>query len=460
MWGIDLMKKYSIQRKILRYFIAFVGILVSLLWLFQVVFLDDFYRVIKKNSIKKIVDTIQSTWEKDGNITLDTYTRNNEIYIRLINNQGFVISESQSVHSPDIRPIKNEEMIRIFNIATNEGVQVSFDGKGRMPNSLSYALKLDDKTVILVQANLIPVNATADTLKIQLIIVSVVLLSVAIILSYLISKNISNPISNLNEDAKKLGDGNFDVVFEGKGYQEIEELSATLNQMKEDLEAVQKLQDELLGNVGHDLQTPLTMIVGYSELMMDMPKERTIENLEVIKKEADYLSQLVKDMMDLSRLQTGFDVVHLDAFEVGPVIHEVIERFKGTNNHEIKLIGDTQSFVSINKTHFVQIIYNLLGNAITYSDDGTPITINVYKKDEHIRIEVSDQGSGIPHEDLSQIWERYYRSDKSHTRSKQGSGLGLSIVKRIFELWSMPFGVTSEVNKGTTFWFEIKEPII
>ena len=449
------MKKYSIQRKLFRYFIAFVGILVSLLWLFQIVFLDDFYRMIKSNAIENMIADIQRDIKDNRDVDLEAYARNNEIHIRLILRDGTVIGESQSMQSPDVPFVPAREMARIFEAATVDGVQITFDGMGISQKTMSYAVRLSNDLVLFVQANLVPIDATVNTLTIQLFIITGILILVALILSIYISKKVSKPITQLNDTVKKLGSGDFSVQFDESGFQEIEELSKALNEMKDDLGQIQELKDELLGNVGHDLQTPLTMILGYAELMEDIPDERTHDNINLIKREAQYLSTMVKDMMDLSRIKKS----NPTTFNINTVMVDVLDRFKA-QGHSITFNPDQEYTVTCDKTHLIQVVYNLISNAINHTESDKKIELKFETQSDKLKISIIDEGVGIAKDDLPHLWDRYYRSKNTHHRTKQGSGLGLSIVKRIFEMEAIEYGVESTENVGSTFWFILPEELI
>ena len=152
-------------------------------------------------------------------------------------------------------------------------------------NRVDYLLVLD--------ARLAPVDPAVATLKVQLIYISIIVLVLTICLALLIGHIISKPIININQSAKKLADGKRDIVFEGKGYEEIEELNNTLNYAVEELNKTEQLQKELLANISHDLKTPITLVSGYAEMMKDLPEENTPHNLQLIIDECTRLNLLV-----------------------------------------------------------------------------------------------------------------------------------------------------------------------
>lgn len=159
--------------------------------------------------------------------------------------------------------------------------------------------------ILMVNTQLTPVDATVNTLRIELIWITVIMILLSLGIALLISRQISKSLIRINESAKALAKGDFDVRFEGKDYREVAELSDTLNATAKELGKNESLRRELIANVSHDLRTPLTMIIAYAEVMRDLPGENTPENVQVVIDEAGRLTNLVNDMLDMSKLQAG-----------------------------------------------------------------------------------------------------------------------------------------------------------
>ena len=220
----------------------------------------------------------------------------------------------------------------------------------------------------------------------------------------------------------------------------------------------ESLRRELIANVSHDLRTPLTMIIAYAEVMRDLPGENTPENVQVVIDEAARLTNLVNDMLDMSKLQAGVMVKNAEIYNLTESIETVLERYNKLKEQEgyvIEFDYDCKVYVDADEYKIFQVIYNLINNAINYT--GTDKTVRVRQKvvEDRVRIEVEDSGEGIAKEDLPYVWDRYYKVDKTHKRSVMGTGLGLSIVKNILELHDAAYGVWSEEGKGSIFWFEL-----
>ena len=271
-------------------------------------------------------------------------------------------------------------------------------------------------------------------------------------------RKISKPIATINESAKSLANGNYDVFFEGTGYSEINELSDTLNYAVSELSKTDKLQKELVSNISHDLRTPLTLISGYAEVMRDIPSENTPENLQIIIDETSRLSSLVNDLLDISKLKAGGQL-DMDTFNLTELVREVMGRYTKLTERDgytIEFVDAVDVYISADRARMLQVIYNFINNAVNYTGEDKRVVIRESIKDGYVRLSVADSGEGIPKEELPFIWDRYYRASSAHKRAAIGSGIGLSIVKEILILHGASFGVESELGVGSSFWFEMK----
>lgn len=454
--------KESIRWKIQNYLILFIISALTILWVFQVLFLDDFYRVIKTHEVKTFATQIQKEYNRGtlGNITVDA-----EMYAYIVNSQGKIIARPEKGYHPLVQEIPSVVYQAIFsNISSNKGLIINMNNMndfgmprdGLSISTLTYAYRMDDSAMVVIQAQIVPVDATVKTIQVQLLIVSLLLIVIAYILSRTLTKRISAPMIEINESAKVLATGNYDEPFTGKGYKEIEELTQTLNSTRKELAKVEKMRNELIANVSHDLRTPLTMITGYAELMKDIPEEMTQENLEVIMTEAHYLNSLVEELLDLSKMQSSSNEVSIDHYDLVVSLNDLSKRFGNLYpKRELIVTAPDSVFVKANQGHVNRVLYNLINNAMNYSDGGVEVILK--ENEESVRISVCDEGVGLNDEELSKIWTRYYRSDSDHKRMVHGSGLGLSIVKNIFDASHIKYGVNNKEPHGLEFWFEIEK---
>ncbi len=317
-----------------------------------------------------------------------------------------------------------------------------------------------DTYMILLNSELEPLSATVDTLTTQFWMIAFILLWGALVLAIFISRSISEPIKKMNRAAKRLAEGEYDADFRVGGYLEAAELSESLTHASEQLAQNDTLQKELLANISHDLRTPLTMIIGYSEVMRDLPGENTPENVQVIIDETERLSQLVNDLLDLSKLQAGTRTPNREVFNLTELIEATMMRYEKLterDGYRIEYASDASVDVSADRTMILQVIYNLINNAINYTgeDKFVRVTQSVSGDGRRVRVSVTDSGAGIAPEQIPLIWDRYYKIDKVHRRAMIGTGLGLSIVKQILEAHHTTYGLESKLGEGSTFWFEL-----
>ena len=314
--------------------------------------------------------------------------------------------------------------------------------------------------LLLIDCAIVLPTSTVTIMKQQLVFVSLILLGLATAVSFFIAGHISRPLVRISGKAKRISEGKYNTDFEERSYREIEMLSETLTQASMELSKLDRLQKELIANISHDLRTPLTMIVGYAEVMRDIDGEQTPENMQVIIDEAKRLSVLVNDLLEISRIQGGISQRRDEVFVLEDLVSETVERYrrlKENSGFTFLYTAEGKARVRADKSKLLQVLCNLLNNAINYSDEEKQIEVCVLHRNGEVRVEVKDRGIGIPEEDLPNIWQRYYKVDKVHRRSHAGSGLGLSIVREILEMHHARYGVMSKQGEGSVFWFALPE---
>ncbi len=315
--------------------------------------------------------------------------------------------------------------------------------------------------ILMVNTQLTPVDATVHTLRIELFWITAIMILLSFGIAFLISRQVSKSLIHMNESAKEMAAGNLKVQFEGKDYREVAELADTLNRTAAELDKNEHLRRELIANVSHDLRTPLTMIIAYAEVMRDLPGENTPENIQVVIDEAERLTNLVNDMLALSKLQAGASEKHVTVYNLTESIESVFDRYNKLTERDgytITFIYGRKVLVEADEYKLFQVIYNLVNNAVNYAGEDKSVTVIQTEHDGKVRIEVRDNGAGIAAEALPYVWDRYYKVDREHRRAVMGTGLGLSIVKNILELHGAAYGVESREGSGSSFWFEL--PVI
>lgn len=462
--------------------LLFAAIMILILWLIQIVFLEDFYKEIKIDDILSSGEVItESINNNDIDEIIVDISDNYEICVYIMDVQGKPLYSYDVLNNCIIHNMTYRDYSRLYNEAyTSESKQylerytidANAMNEGRHPRARASNIPsmegmifasittLSDgrDALILLNSVISPVEATINTLRVQLTYVTVIFLVLALLTAFIVSRIISKPIININSSAKELAKGNYDIKFNGQGYSEISELSDTLNYTAKELSKVDGLRKELIANVSHDLRTPLTMITGYSEVIRDIPGENTPENIQVIIDESNRLSILVNDLLDISKFESGVQVLNKEKFNLTLSIENIIKRYSkliSHNDYKINFENSSEIFVCADKSKIEQVVYNLINNAITYTGNDNKVVVKQTIKNDIVRIEIIDSGEGIKEEDLNNIWDRYYKVDKTHKRAQVGTGLGLSIVKNILDIHNGRYGVISKVNKGSNFWFEL-----
>lgn len=460
----------SLKFKLWTYFIFFAAIIMTILWLLQIVFLNTYYKTMKINEIKRIGDSLVEEYNKDGFEDLIYSTSFSKgIIIQVFNENGdpvFPINNFGEIRPPKREPIMTKELISRLENSSDGKIEYTIEDSRMRAPTIVYGAILEGETkerlYLYINGLLEPIDSTTSVLKNQLIIVTIISLFLAIWLSFFIATKLSKPITNVTSSAALLAKGNYNVVFERGDYTEINQLADTLNFATTELSKTEELRRELIANVSHDLRTPLTLIKSYAEMIRDLsgnnPDKRT-SHLKVIIDETDRLNILVNDMLDLSKIQSGIIEIDYKAFDIVETTRNILKKFAvltEISGYKFFLNGDRDTTVIGDERKIEQVLYNLISNAVNHTGEDKLVTINVENKGEYIETRIIDTGKGIPQDEIPHIWERYYMVGKTYKRGVVGSGLGLSIVKGILLAHDVKFGVESTLDEGSTFWFQLK----
>ena len=474
--------------KLFAFLVAFVVFMLGVVWAFQILLLDHFYKDIKYKELESISGVISDylgsddideavyscavdystcirVFRQTDNVAVEvasadvavdclihgiSQTELNDFYSKTRDNGGLYATTQEL--KPQLGAFWGSDGNRrpdLFNI-NRSAVGMVYNTIVEGEDGAQY--------MIMLGSELTPVDATVNTLQTQFGWIASVMVVGAFLLAFLISRNISRPIAKMNRSAKKLAEGRYDVTFDGHGYREIRELSDSLNYASEELSRTDRLQRELIANVSHDLRTPLTMIKGYSEVMRDIPGENTPENLQVIVDETTRLSELVNDMLDLSRIRAGTRQPQVTRFCLTDAVREVMSRYDrlmSVDGYRIEFASDGEAWITADRVMILQVVYNLINNAVNYAGEDKCVLVEQQIQDGTVRISVTDHGTGIDPSEIDRIWDRYYKVDHIHKRAAVGTGLGLSIVKGVLEVHRATYGVETAPGRGSSFWFAL-----
>lgn len=479
--------RMSVKKKI---FLAFIGItllVMALLWLFQIVFLEQIYRAIKISHLEDGAEEIieMSRNEDFYDDAADAAQRYDFCALLLNTETGSSQKLTQTAlpgcHLYDMSYREYSSLAELadeaggsvmmsvepYNKPNQQGYQAYYfdQTNGDQIHSVIYTVLFEssdgETMALLVNTVITPISAARETLFYILAIVTGILILLSIGMAAFMARSVATPIVKINDGAKVLATGDYSHHFdEVCGYREANELAATLNYTTAELAKVENLRRELIANISHDLRTPLTLISGYSEVMRDIPGEITPENLQTIIDETARLTSLVNDMLDISKIQSGNLTPTLSKMSVSALLTSVVDTYRTLTvcrgyDLTLSLEPDGQEVcMNGDSAMLVRAVNNLINNALTYTGPDHKVLVRQLATPTRVRVEVTDTGDGIPREQLNLIWERYYKVDAEHKRSAVGTGLGLSIVKSIVIMHGGSYGVRSSPGNGSTFWIE------
>lgn len=475
-WGFELAS--SLRQKIWLYFILFTTLIMILLWLCQIVFLQSYYQLMKTNTIIGIAQKI--TREYDGSTEYDAKLyqlgQENEMNITLITENNVPLYNTDLMGGDTWQGVNNITVLNQYRdlvLADKKGyyTEVQRSTKGRSGDKLLFGTYMNTKdygrVFMYLFTPLAPVGPTVTILSSQFVYITVIVLIIAFIISYFISRQVARPITRLTKSAAKLAHGEYDVVFEQGGYDEVDQLADTLNYAAKEISKVDSLRRDLIANTSHDLRTPLTMVKAYAEMIRDLSgdnPEKRAKHLEVIINESDRLSALVNDMLELSKMESGILKVEKTQCNLSKLTEDIVARYRTVNEdkgYQFELEAQPDLLVNADPARLEQAICNFINNAINYTGEDKRIIVRLLRKEDGsrkgaglARLEVTDTGEGIAADKLPMIWDRYYKVDTVHKRAVAGTGLGLYIVKSVLVAHGFNFGALSAVAAGSTFWFE------
>jgi signal transduction histidine kinase len=284
-------------------------------------------------------------------------------------------------------------------------------------------------------------------------------LLVWLLISIYFAISISRPLVRITEATAQMAAGDYSVRVHVRGDSEISRLAVSFNNMAQKVQETNRLLRDFVANVSHDLRTPLTMITGFSDAMLDgtaghgeMEASAAIINEEAVK-----MQRLVDDLLQLTKLESGLLTLQIAPVELRPLVGSLLHRVTGAMGEEpmpelVNGVPATLPAVALDSTQFERALRNLIDNAMQYTPPSGSITVGASVLDAStVAVTVSDTGKGIPEDELSRIFERFYRSDRSRERSQGHAGLGLAIVREVIEAHGGTVSVTSEPGRGTIF---------
>ena len=468
------MKKKSVIYKLLITFSSITTAVLILVGIFLSILINNEYAKEKYNLISNYIEIIEKSTEnfinnndevgyKDLLNTMQIMKLSVEMDSIIIDSQGYVYAVSDESLS-HIKYTKIDISDSEFDLLKNNTVVEK-----------EYINDSDEK----VRAHYIPLfgkgsyngvlillGTEGSEYFYKLFIIIWVSILIAVILSnvvayYFAQRILINPLSEINNAAKKLAKGEVEKRVYIESDDEIGELANSFNTMAESLEKVELARREFISNVSHELRSPLTSIKGFITGIIDgvIPKDRESYYLNIVNNEVSRLSRLVTDLLDISSMESGkfrMNIIKVDINEIITLCILNLEAKVKEKKINVEVIfNEDHQYCFADRDRIMQVIINLMENAIKYGDEGGKIQINTYAKSDIVYVSIFNTGVNIPKEDINKIWERFYKIDKSRT-NKISTGLGLPIVRLILTQHNQDIWSENIPDKGVKFTFTLK----
>lgn len=486
------LKFKSVRFKLFFTMCVVILVIILSLVLINSIVLENFYIYSKTATIKQVYQKVNDYYNTENtNVDLETelkkiaYKNNFDILIKTDTNLIIFTSDREFLSSTYI--LKDINEIKSKNIEENEtkiNVKVTTDEV----NNVSYMFLtgiLDNGYVLYIRMPISPIEESVKISNTVLLMIGGITLVVAGIIASFISRKFTNPILQLNDIANKMAKLDFSKKYRITDTEdEINELGRSINTMSDKLEAtikelqknnielekdieekskIDEMRKQFISDVSHELKTPIALIQGYAEGLIEnvnSDEESRKFYAEVILDETNKMDKLVKQLLELMKLEYGKREFDNEKFNINELINEVLRKCSVMiNEKNIKVYFENKEpiYVYADEFYMDQIITNYLTNAIKHAEEvekENKIEIKVEKVSNKIRVSVFNTGENIPEEDLQRIWGRFYKLDSSRNRQDGGSGIGLALVKAIMNNYQNEYGVKNKKN-GVEFYFDM-----
>ena len=472
----------SVRVKLFITLSVIVIFIVALLVIMNSMVLETFYMVSKINSVKKEYNKINDMYNNNESSILlkirndalannfDIMVENEDYMLVFSTNENFSNMISQNLDNNRLKLFGKRERV----LYSNNNMEIKKVTTSSL-NSILLSGELDNGYKIYIQ---IPISAIEESVRISnnlLLIIGVIAIVIAGIAVSYVSRRFTNPILELNVIANKMSKLDFSKKYEPTGSNdEIDELGKSINLMSQKLEGtikqlrssnvelerdieekskIDEMRKTFISDVSHELKTPIALIQGYSEGLIEnvnSDEENRKFYAEVIQDEANKMDKLVKELLELMKLEYGGRKFNNTNFNIVELVNEVIRKSKvmlEENKIKVKFENEDEHYVYADEFYMEQILTNYFTNAIKNVDEVEKekyIEIKIEEKENTVRISVFNTGKNISEENLNKIWKRFYKEDSSRNREAGGSGIGLSLVKAIMDNYKNEYGV---INK-------------
>lgn len=391
-----------------------------------------------------------------------SFAQNADTYTAILRMDGTVLFTVSELWNPGEQMLSRETVSSILDDSRAYAIS---DLDGVLPeerfNGFEVLHNDDGDFLIIVSSRSGPNYDLANSVTMLMIAVAIWVTFVAMLCVFLVSRKITDPIKKISEAAKEYAQGNFKVHVKIEGRDEVTELAKTFNNMADSLARHAESRRIFISNVSHDLRTPMTTIGGFVDGMLDgtIPQEQQARYLQIISSEVRRLSRLVDALLEVGRLQSSAEL-KTSEFNLTEKARLILLSLIGkiqAKNLEIEFeAGEVDQFVIANEDTIHEVLYNLLENAVKFTNEGGHISVQIGAvHGKKVQVRIHNTGECIPAEEIPFVFDRFYKSDRSRGLDKDGKGLGLYIVKAILDKHGEPISVESSPEEGTTFTFHL-----
>lgn len=483
--------KHSIKQQMMM---VFVGIVVVMMLVFMAVnggFLEKYYIAEKQSEFVRTYSLLKNgvisgtLMEETPGSELSKLTEKNNIAVVVIDPEAsYIYTNARNLETV----MKNQLMGYLFNKNNQEILKKTdeyvISRSMDMQNSTEYIEmwgEFENGSVFLLRSPLDSIRSAVRIFNQFIGMVGGIVILLSLFAAWYFSKKLSEPLMELAALSQKMADLDFEAKYTSGGSNEIGILGQSFNQMSEKLEQtisdlkkannelqmdieqkekLERMRTEFLGNVSHELKTPIALIQGYAEGLKegvsDDPESREFY-CDVIMDEAGKMNQMVKNLLTLNQIEFGDNDVQFERFNLTDLIRGVLQSLDiMITQKEVHVIFKQENPVYVWADEFKveQVLRNYVNNALNHAEGEKVIEIKIVEINEKAHISVFNTGNPIPEEDVEHIWEKFYKVDKARTREYGGNGIGLSIVKAIMESLHQAYGEKNYDN-GVEFWFEL-----
>ncbi len=317
---------------------------------------------------------------------------------------------------------------------------------------------------VFVSRSLSSLNVQLSNIYRQIVLSIAIAGILAIVVTYVFTRYLLRPLSVVTMGAKQLARGHFDIRLEVRSEDEIGQLANTFNTVATDLKKYEETKDSFIANVSHELRSPLTSMQGLIQGVIDgtIPQDECLHYLGIVLDETKRMNTLVTNMLNLAKMESGQFPLQLEQIDVNELLRRALITFETKIDVknlmvEVEFEHDREpAMADINQ--IMQVIQNIMDNAIKFADYGGRLRISTMTNNGSVYISINNSGDPIPRSDIPYLFDRFYKGDKSHTRTREGTGIGLSIVKKILEEHRQKIWVESDRIGGTSFTFTLTRP--